>query len=97
MNPAVTSDNQNAPEADTMAPKTVGYTNSIAFGVLSVALILLASARQFSSLFSPIEDPDLFWHIVIGRWILDHGAVPQVEHWNYFGLGQTFRAYSCPD
>lgn len=32
--------------------------------------------------------------MVIGRWILDHGAVPTSEHWNFFGLGHPFRAYS---
>ena len=94
MNSLPLPENPDAPDSAAAASRPALHPNTIAFGVLSVALILLASAQRFSPLFSPIEDPDLFWHIVIGRWILDHGAVPQVEHWNYFGLGQTFRAYS---
>ncbi len=42
----------------------------------------------------PVIDPDLWWHIAIGRWILATGEVPVVEHWNLFGLGKPFRAYS---
>lgn len=43
---------------------------------------------------SPIIDPDLWWHIAIGRWIIANGHVPTHEHWNAFALGQPFRAYS---
>ena len=93
MNSLPLPENPDAPDSAAAASRPALHPNTIAFGVLSVALILLAGT---SHCFYPIEDPDLFWHIVIGRWILDHGAVPQVEYWNYFGLGQTFRAYSRP-
>ncbi|WKZ57246.1 MAG: hypothetical protein QY326_00880 [Bdellovibrionota bacterium] len=46
------------------------------------------------SLTGPIIDPDLWWHIVVGKWILAHGAVPVTDHWNAFGAGQAWRAYS---
>lgn len=42
----------------------------------------------------PLVDPDLWWHIMAGRWILSHGAVPQQDYWSMFGQGQTWRAYS---
>ncbi|MCO6430308.1 MAG: hypothetical protein J5J00_05555 [Deltaproteobacteria bacterium] len=42
----------------------------------------------------PIVDPDLFWHIVSGRWILANAALPVSDHWNMFGYGQPWRAYS---
>lgn len=42
----------------------------------------------------PIEDPDLWWHIVVGRWIVSHGQVPVSDIWNMFGAGQPWRAYS---
>ncbi|MCB0321329.1 MAG: hypothetical protein KDD60_10430, partial [Bdellovibrionales bacterium] len=42
----------------------------------------------------PVLDPDLWWHIAIGRWILEHGTIPVTEHWNFFALGKPFRAYS---
>lgn len=43
---------------------------------------------------SSVADPDLWWHIVIGKWILGHGTVPQQDYWNMFGAGQPWRAYS---
>ncbi len=43
---------------------------------------------------NPIQDPDLWWHLTIGRWIISHGEVPTVEVWNRYALDQPFRAYS---
>lgn len=42
----------------------------------------------------PIVDPDLWWHITSGRWIVAHGALPHVDQWNMFGAGQPWRPYS---
>lgn len=42
----------------------------------------------------PLVDPDLWWHIMAGRWILSHSAVPHQDYWSMFGVGQTWRAYS---
>lgn len=42
----------------------------------------------------PILDPDLWWHITVGRWIVANGTVPMVDHWNLFGAGIPWRAYS---
>lgn len=42
----------------------------------------------------PVVDPDLWWHITIGRWIIAHRDVPVVDHWTLFGQGEVWRAYS---
>lgn len=42
----------------------------------------------------PIQDPDLWWHIVVGRWIIAHFGVPSVDYWSEFGHGTPWRAYS---
>ncbi len=42
----------------------------------------------------PVMDPDLWWHIVVGRWILAHREFPVVDHWNMFGIGKPWIAYS---
>lgn len=52
--------------------------------VLFVAIIVWA----------PLSSPDFWWHLTIGRWILHNKAVPTTEHWNFFAIGQPFRAYS---
>lgn len=41
-----------------------------------------------------LTDPDLWWHVTIGRWILSHLEFPVTDHWTMFGEGMTFRAYS---
>lgn len=41
-----------------------------------------------------VSDPDLWWHISVGRWIIAHGSVPETELWNTFALGKSWSAYS---
>jgi hypothetical protein len=42
----------------------------------------------------PLQDPDLWWHLTVGRWILAHGKVPTEDLWGLFSAGQPWRAYS---
>lgn len=42
----------------------------------------------------PLIDPDLWWHLTVGRWILHHSEIPSVELWNRFALGKPWVAYS---
>jgi hypothetical protein len=42
----------------------------------------------------PIVDPDLWWHITVGRWIVSNVTVPTTDHWTMFSYGQPWRAYS---
>jgi hypothetical protein len=47
-----------------------------------------------SFLARPIIDPDIWWHINVGRWIVAHREVPYVDYWNTFAVGTPWRAYS---
>jgi len=42
----------------------------------------------------PIQDPDMGWHITVGRWIIANLKVPTEELWNRFALGKEWVAYS---
>jgi hypothetical protein len=42
----------------------------------------------------PVADPDLWWHITVGRWMVAHRAIPTVDYWNMFSSSQLWRAYS---
>ncbi len=42
----------------------------------------------------PIVDPDLWWHITAGKWMLAHASVPRVDYWNLYAVGTPWRAYS---
>ncbi len=58
---------------------------------LLAALLLLLIACCMAR---PLRDPDLWFHIVCGRWIVSHHEVPTQDYWNMFGAGRPWRAYS---
>ena len=39
-----------------------------------------------------LADPDSHWHITVGNWILEHGAVPTVDPYSYTFTGQPWIA-----
>ncbi|RME61893.1 MAG: hypothetical protein D6780_00805, partial [Candidatus Dadabacteria bacterium] len=43
-----------------------------------------------------VLDPDLWWHITSGKWILAHHTVPKVDHWTIYASGKPWIAYSWP-
>ena len=42
----------------------------------------------------PIEDPDIWWHLRTGQWIVAHGHVPIEDPFSIFGEGKPWIAYS---
>ena len=58
--------------------------------VLNSGLYICSSAKDPGV----VKDPDLWWHIVIGRWIISQRSVPVTDHWTMFGSGMPWRAYS---
>jgi hypothetical protein len=42
----------------------------------------------------PVEDPDLWWHLRTGLWIIEHGHVPMEDPFSSYGMGKTWIAYS---
>ena len=43
---------------------------------------------------SVVEDPDAWWHLRTGEWILQHCAVPRTEPFSSYGAGKPWAAYS---
>jgi hypothetical protein len=41
-----------------------------------------------------ITDPDIWWHLATGRWILQHHAVPMTDPFSSYGMGKPWIAYS---
>jgi hypothetical protein len=39
-------------------------------------------------------DPDVWWHLRTGEWILQYGAVPHTDPFSVFGAGKPWVAYS---
>ncbi len=41
-----------------------------------------------------LNDPDIWWHLRTGDWILAHHAVPRTDPFSSFGMGKPFVEYS---
>lgn len=46
-------------------------------------VILLFFATVIFIHLKPITDPDIFWHLATGRWISEHGQLPDSDPFNY--------------
>jgi hypothetical protein len=58
------------------------------FGVSLPLLVALATfVAVLASGSNLLGDPDTYWHIVVGRWILAHHAVPHVDPFSYSMAG----------
>ncbi|MHB8510295.1 MAG: hypothetical protein ACYDGR_16890 [Candidatus Dormibacteria bacterium] len=53
------------------------------------AVLLSAIPRALS----PVNDPDFFWHLRVGQWILDHHRVPTTDLFTYTVSGHRFIAH----
>ena len=55
--------------------------------------VLVYSIPAFQALL-PVEDPDLWWHLRTGQWIVENHAVPFQDYFSAYGMGKTWIAYS---
>src|SRR5262245_9306425 len=42
----------------------------------------------------PVIDPDIWWHLRTGKWIVDHAQVPATDPFSAYGMGKPWVAYS---
>ncbi|MHB8575878.1 MAG: hypothetical protein ACYDCQ_11180 [Dehalococcoidia bacterium] len=63
------------------APLWVALLPAVAFVAAALQLALAA------------VDPDYWWHLATGRWMLDHGRVPFTDPFSYTHGGQTWYAH----
>src|SRR5262249_42131064 len=61
------------------------------FGVsLPILFALLVYANVIGLPHHTLEDPDTYWHVVLGRWIIDHAAVPHRDLFSFTMPGAPF-------
>src|SRR5438874_11708744 len=58
--------------------------------VILVLLYLIPASQALL----PIDDPDIWWHLRTGQWIIEHGMVPVVGLFSSYGMRQPWIAYS---
>src|ERR1039457_1075796 len=60
--------------------------------------LVLAALYSFPAFFclhiADAGDPDVWWHLRTGEWILQYGAVPHTDPFSMFGAGKPWVAYS---
>jgi hypothetical protein len=65
----------------------LGYRPSFAVGLGALVYMLLLAIGQ-----PLLNDPDSFWHLVIGQWITAHHAVPTVDTFSFTRIGEPWIA-----
>jgi len=55
----------------------------------ALALLVVIGVALFCAL-RPIWELDVFWHLAVGRWIVQHHALPQVNVWSAADSGQAY-------
>lgn len=75
---------------DTTRPAegSAGGVRSAAVRAAPVALLVLAFAACYAG---PVSDIDTWWHLASGRWMAEHGRVPDADPFGVFGSGNPVR------
>lgn len=73
------------------APSTV-RTFGVSWPLLIAFLTLLAVVGGIPS-DKVLADPDTYWHLATGRWIMDQGTVPQIDHFSHSMPGAAWTAH----
>ncbi|MGA8611913.1 MAG: hypothetical protein WB760_09405 [Xanthobacteraceae bacterium] len=60
------------------------------FIAAAVAVFFVYYSKLMISSPALLQDPDTFWHIVTGQWILDHAQVPTVDFYSYTETGKPW-------
>jgi hypothetical protein len=69
-------------------PRSDQFAEAVVLAALLAipALLCVHAAR--------INDPDIWWHMRTGEWIVSHHAVPRVDLFSRFGAGRPWAAYT---
>jgi hypothetical protein len=70
-----------------------GKPNGIETAV-ALLLLWLPLAARLGAMLAPVRDPDVWWHLAAGRWIVDHGAIPRVDPFLSRGEAREWLDYS---
>jgi hypothetical protein len=81
---ALPSGQQQGAAADT---ERVPHTGRLVLWAALYAVAAVAVTR-------PVLDEDIWWHLRIGQWVIDHGTVPQTDPLSAYGEGRPWVAYS---
>ena len=67
--------------------------STIVQGLLLAGLLCVLPIHQLRT-FSAVADPDIWWHMRVGQWILEHHSFPHQGLFSFVGATRTWAAYS---
>lgn len=73
------------------APRLLGYPGFPRVKQITTGTILIFLSF---SLLNSISDPDLWWHLSVGKWIISNFKIPEQDYWNRFSGKSPWIAYS---
>src|SRR5258707_1014452 len=62
--------------------------------VVEALSLLFAAGVPFVLTLRPFDEPDLFWHLTVGRYIAEHGEIPRQNLWSFTAPEHPFAATS---
>jgi hypothetical protein len=65
-------------------------SNNRFFAGTAAVVFLACYSKLMISCPALLQDPDTFWHIVTGQWILQHAQVPTVDFYSYTETGKPW-------
>jgi hypothetical protein len=54
--------------------------------LIVLLMAIVAALAAYLTMAQRMADPDQFWHIATGRWIVEHGSVPTVDVFSWWGI-----------
>jgi hypothetical protein len=59
-----------------------------------VALYAIPIVVTLRPVADPVMDPDIWWHLRVGQWVVEHHTVPVTDPFSRYGLDRPWVAYS---
>jgi hypothetical protein len=77
-----------------MSDRSLIDTGSALPSLLAVGMLVGVSAIPLFAALRPVTDPDIWWHLRAGQWIIEHGHVPANDPFSAPGADRAWVAYS---
>jgi hypothetical protein len=59
-----------------------------------IALYAIPIVVTLRPVADPVMDPDIWWHLRVGQWVVEHHSVPFTDPFSSYGLDRPWVAYS---
>lgn len=83
-----------APDSPTGSPSSPSPASGVVWAQLGITAAFYTIPAIHSLFMALYADPDFWWHLATGRWIVEHHWVPRTDPFSAAGAGRPWCAYS---